>query len=82
MNVDTLHQIEQKILAAQDESERQKFEHQFHTRSLENLSFNQQHKLIQKAWHVEELKDIWRRTWGMEYPYYTNITGEVFKEGE
>lgn len=46
---------------------------------LENLADFQKHRLIQKGKYVDELKEIWRRKWGMEYPYWKDCTGKIYK---
>lgn len=49
---------------------------------LENLADHQKHRLTQKGKHVDELKKIWRKKWGLEYPYWTDCVGNIRKEGE
>jgi len=48
-------------------------------RKLENLADHQKHLLIQRGEHVDELKEIWRKKWGMEYPYWTDWNGNIKK---
>lgn len=46
-------------------------------KQLENLADHQKHLLIQRGKYVEELKEIWKRKWNVEYPYWTDCTGNV-----
>lgn len=49
---------------------------------LQNLAFHQMHLLIQKGKYVNELKAIWKRRWELDYPYWSDCTGEIKEMGK
>jgi len=57
------------------------YEHQEKMHKLTNLSWHQKDLLIRRGVHIEELKQIWRDTWGIEYPYISDMNDNVFKVG-
>ncbi len=42
---------------------------------IKSLADHQIKILIEKGKNVKELKDEWKKRWGMEYPYYKNCIG-------
>ena len=47
---------------------------------LKNLADYQKKRLIEKGKYVDELKAIWRKKWGLEYPYWSDCTGKIKEE--
>lgn len=47
------------------------------TYQLKNLADHQKALLIEKGQYVDELKAIWKRKWGMDYPYWSDCAGKT-----